>query len=293
MLKESFFALYYLIGAMRRSKFHKFHYKNKYKGKTSSILANGPSLKYSLKEYDEGNVIITSDTFMVNLGALDTEHFFKIRPKHYCFDDPIFYRDYESKKEDIKQMYSIFNEKVDWDMNIYICYPTEEEFDSFISYSAISNPHISIVKVNRNFCSRLTKWREKFFDSGYFMPEGGTIANTALYIALLEGYSTIYLYGADHSQFLDIGVNEKNQLCSVDRHFYDAEEGTPKMKPFVNPNSKEGKVFRVHEFFSFLYYQFWGHELLRKYADFKGARVINCSPTSYVDSYERKQNSNV
>ena len=65
------------------------------------------------------------------------------------------------------------------------------------------------------------------------MPEDGTIANTAIYLALIEGYKEIELYGADHNMFLELGVNENNQLCSLDSHFYD--QGKPKMKVFKNP----------------------------------------------------------
>ena len=119
------------------------------------------------------------------------------------------------------------------------------------------------------------------------MPEDGTIANVAIYVVLIEGYKEIELYGADHTMFLELTVNDKNELCSLDSHFY--EDGKPKMRPLRNCLVTEDKVFRVHEFLHIVTVMFESHNLLRQFADYMGARVLNCTPGSMIDSYERKK----
>lgn len=281
--------LLYDLYKLRSYTFHKIKQINQFSG-TAYVLVNGPSLRETYEKYDKGELVITNDCFMVNLSALDP-HFKQIKPKHYCISDPMFYYDYLPKKDQIRQMYDIFEKEVDWDMYFYLCFSTEEEYRKIIEYSGIKNPHIKWVFMNRKTCANLRpKLRNKLYLTGYFMPEDGTIANTAIYLALIEGYKEIRLYGADHNMFLELAVNEKNELCSLDSHFYDKEK--PKMKVFKNVDPNVDKAFRVHEFMYVLYIMFQSHALLRELADYIGARIINCTPRSMIDSYERETTIN-
>lgn len=279
----------YDIYKLRSYKFHKIKQINQFSG-TAYVLVNGPSLKGTLEKYDKGELRITNDSFMVNLSALDS-HFKHIKPKHYCLSDPMFYQDYLPKMEQIRKMYDIFEKEVDWDMYLYLCFPTEKEYRKLIEYSKIKNPHIKWVLMNRKTCENLLpKFRNKLYSTGYFMPEDGTIANTAIYLALIEGYKEIRLYGADHNMFLELAVNDNNELCTLDSHFYDNEK--PKLKVFKNCCTNDDRAFRVHEFLYILTVMFQSHDLLRQLADYLGARVINCTPGSMIDSYEREKNEN-
>ena len=279
--------IYYLF-KLPSWRFHKILQRNQFSG-TAYVLVNGPSLKMALQQYDKGEQQISHHTFMVNLSALDP-HFKQIKPMHYCLSDPMFYQDYQPKKDQIRQVYDIFENEVDWDMYVYLCFYYEWEYKKLIEYSRVTNPHVKFVLMNRKTCPDLASpLRNRLYKSGYFMPEDGTIANTAIYLALIEGYQEIRLYGADHNFFLELGVNDNNELCSIDSHFYD--QGKPKMKVFKNTCTAEDKAFRVHEFMYILYVMFQSHDLLRHFADFLGARIINCTPGSMIDSYERELNS--
>lgn len=269
---------------LRSYTFHKISLINKFSG-TAYILTNGPSLKQTLEDYDNGKIEIDNNSFFVNLSALDS-HFLKIKPMHYCLSDPMFYQDYLPKKDAVRRMYDIMNNDVDWDMYLYLCFPTEKEYSKLEEYAGLTNPHIKIVRMNRKTCTSLSPmWRNKLYATGYFMPEDGTIANTAIYLALLEGYKEIRLYGADHNYFLEFAVNDKNELCSLDSHFYDKEK--PVMKPFKNTCVAEDRAFRVHEWFYIMYVMFESHELLQQFSQYLGAHILNCTPGSMIDSYER------
>lgn len=141
--------------------------------------------------------------------------------------------------------------------------------------------------MNKKYCTKLTpKIKYKLYKTGYFMVPDGTIANTAIFLALIEGYSEIEVYGCDHNQFLEMVVNEKNELCMNDTHFFD-EKKLP-LRPIIKPCGTGDTIWRVHEFLYFCYTQFEYHEQLRKFADYLGVRIINCTKGSMIDSYERK-----
>lgn len=266
--------------------YHKFPLINAFKGKKAFVLVNGPSLKKVLDDYDEGVYQFDENSFMVNLSPLDSR-FFKIKPKHFLLSDPIFYQDFAQKKEQVRKMYDLLDEKVDWDLFLYMDFVNEWEYDKLIEYSRIVNPHIHFVRLNRWHCSSLdARIRHKLYEKGWFMPEDGTIANVAIYVALIEGYKEIELYGADHNMFLELAVNDNNELCSLDSHFY--EDGKPKMHVLKNCLTTEDKAFRVHEFLYIVYVMFNSHNLLQQFAEYMRAKIINCTPGSMIDSYERR-----
>lgn len=274
-----------LIWDFIKSPRYKQTYKNQYEGKCY-VLVNGPSLKDALHKYDIGDLPISSDSIMVNMGALD-EHFLRIKPKHMCFADAMFYRDYGPKKKDVKKTFSIINERVDWDMNIYMCYNTSAECDKFMEYSQIKNPHIHFMRMNRLPCDNWdSKYWNKLLSSGYFMPTVGSVGNVALHVALLCGYKEIELYGVDHNQFLEFCVNDDNQLCSLDSHFYE-NDSKPKMKPVVSTWNAKERQRRISEYMVTLLMMFRGHEMHAQWAKYLGARILNCTPNSMIDSFDR------
>ena len=286
IIRQLFYVVKYLWEA-NLFHYHRFPLLHAFEGEKAYILVNGPSLKKALEEYDEGLHPFDEHSFMVNLSPLDPR-FFQIKPKHFLLSDPIFYQDFEQKKEQVRRMYDLLEEKVDWDMYLYIDFFHEWENDKLIAYSRITNPKIHFVKLNRWHCSELyAPIRHWLYKRGWFMPEDGTIANVAIYVALIEGYKEIELYGADHSMFLELAVNDQNELCSLDSHFY--EDGKPKMHVLKNCTTTEDKIFKVHEFLYIVYVMFNSHHLLRQFADYLGARVLNCTPGSMIDSYERKK----
>lgn len=265
-----------------RQKKYKQPYINQYSGRCC-VLANGPSLKDALAKYDAGEVDITSDSVMVNLAALD-DHFWKIKPKHMCFSDILFCQDYEPRKEQVRKQFDMFNEQVDWDINFYLCYTSHKDVERFISYSRITNPKIHFMPMNENYVDKWPiKYWKRMLDSGYFMPHKGNVANVAMHVALLCGYNEIEVYGIDHDRFLHFYMADSNQLHIVEQHFYDkTKEQT--MTPATNAYSGNTRVSEVIEAQCF---QFRSHEIHAWWAKQKGVHILNCTPNSMVDCYDR------
>lgn len=275
--------LIWLVDFKKRKKYVQ-PYINQYSGRCC-VLANGPSLKDALVKYDAGELEISSDSVMVNLAALD-DHFWKIKPKHMCFSDILFCQDYEPRKAQVRKQYDLLNERVDWDINLYLCYDVPEHIEMFKSYSRLTNPKIHFVPMNRIF---VDEWPQKYWkrmlDSGYFMPRMGTVVNPALHVALLCGYKEIELYGADSNWFLDFYMADDGHLNLLEKHFYDKEDDR-KMKPFLNPYANGGNKHLSQCMFT-LYCVFHSCEIHAWWAKQIGAHVLNCSPDSMIDAFDR------
>lgn len=259
-------------------------YANQYSGKCS-VLANGPSLKETFAKYDVGELELTSDSVMVNTAAIE-EHFWKIKPKHMCFSDVAFCRDYAPRKQQIRKQFEMLNKNVDWNLNLYLCFTNPHDIDAFIEYSQITNPQIHFVPMNEIY---VDKWPKKYWkrmlDSGYFMPHKGTVGNVALHVALLCGYKEIELYGVDQNWFLDFYMADDNHLNVMEKHFYD-KDGEREMKPLQNPYGNSGYK-RISESMEALCFQFRCHEIHAWWAKQLGVHILNCTPESMIDSFDR------
>ena len=263
--------------------FNKFPDLDRYNGRKALVMGNGPSLKELLKKYRNGEACIPQDSFFVNFAPLDPL-FYEIKPLHLCISDFIFARDTPGRTEMTRRLYDLLEAKVDWDLTIYLNFTKREYCRQLIDYSRIKNPNIRFVFLNRKHCSELIpRLRHELYKKGLFMPEEGTVVNTAIYLALIEGYKEIELYGVEHNMFLNLRVDERNRLCIYEKNFYDAEG---KMVPVINDT--DGSTAHIHEYMHFIYVMFRSHYLLRQFADYMGATVWNCTPGSLIDVYERR-----
>lgn len=273
---------YYLI--LPEKKFNRFPYLDRHKGKKALIFGNGPSTKEILGKYNDGVFDISSDSFFVNYAPLDPT-FFKIKPSHYFLSDFVFSRDtHDYRVEMTRKMYDLLENNVDWDLNIYLCFPKKENCWELIDFSRIKNPNIHFVFLNRKHCSGLQpSLRHKLYKQGWFMPEEGTVINTAIYVALIEGYKEIELYGVEHSMFLNLRMNENHEICMLQKNFYDKEA---KLVPIKTDGNFERSY--IHNYMEFIYVMFRSHYLLKQFADYMGAKIINCTRNSMIDVYDFK-----
>lgn len=250
------------------------------KGGKCMVFGNGPSLNSLLDDYRKGSLNLTNDCFVVNLFPLNPM-FYQIKPKYLFWSDYVFIQDTPGSTDKIRKMYNLMQDNVDWTLTIYLNAPTQKENKRLVEYSRLTNPNIKFVFLNRKYCDGVRPWlRHKLYKSGYFMPTEGTVVNTAIYVALLQGYKVIELYGSELTMFKDLEVGEDNQLYIVQKHFYEKDYKA------IQTTDGGGKAY-VHTYMYYMYAMFHSHYLLRQFADYMGARVINCTPGSMIDAYER------
>lgn len=242
-----------------------------------ALLANGPSLKEVLPKL-ETEQFADTDFIVLNFFA-ECDEFWKVKPKHYCMADPMFFRP-THRLEKVKALF-ILLEKVDWPLNIYVPNNLRKKF---IQFSGIKNPNITIIPVNTTDCSRCGSGIRNFlYKRGLSMPIIGTVAILAIYVGIMSRYTRIDLYGVDHTFFDSMCVDDNNRLCNQDTHFYD--DGEPKLTPIIrNDNSR---VWKIADYLKAIRQMFVSHDLLQNFAEYMGVEIINCTACSMIDSYKR------
>lgn len=250
-----------------------FPYRPAHKGEEVYILANGPSLKEEILELMESGSDL-QESLVVNF-FVESDFFLKIKPKYYCLADPSFNKA-ALLKDRWKDVYVKLNTDVSWDMTLFVW----KEAESMVR-ELIDNPMIKIETLSILLYSGFESKRFESYKKGFSVPSYVNVTIMALYALLNLGYSTIYLYGVDHSFLAGLGVNDNNRLCIVDKHFY----GIEKYEFGPKPN---GSLWTMKDFVYDKYLTFVEHEVMRGYADYLGAQIINCTKDSWIDAYVRK-----
>lgn len=118
------------------------------------------------------------------------------------------------------------------------------------------------------------------FKKNLAIPGVITVAQLGIYAAINNGFEEINLYGVEHNIICSLFVNDKNQLCSKEEHFYNS---SATLKPMLS----DGKPYKIAKYLLETGALFHIHDLLRNYADSLNVKIINCTPMSMIDSYDR------
>lgn len=245
---------------------------------TLAILGNGPSLGRELPQLIDSGALAERDLLAVNYFALDAR-FETVRPAYYVLSDPMFFRDSE-QRDRVAELYRTLNARVSWPMHLYVQYYNPERFDY---RAALPNPLIRIIPFHTQLYRGFPHLTFRLFRRGLGSANFGTVVQVGEYIALLLGYRTVELYGVDHTLLDGLTVDEENRLCRRDSHYYDTAPVAPQpifqKVPHV-PYTMSVYLGEVAELFR-------GHEVLRDYAAWLGARIVNRTRDSLIDVYER------
>ena len=247
----------------------------KFDSTSLEILANGPSL---MKHIDKLLANNEGDSQICVMNFMGNESFFpQLKPQIYCLADPIFFAP-KDKFEMVKTLYQNLDNLVTWDMELYI--PADFLKKRFLSFSKITNPHIHVKYVWPIHYSGSIKVSYWLYKKGIASVTTRTIANMAVQVGINKGYKNIKLYGVDMSFFDSVQLNERGELCSVYQHLNEK----PVLRPFRNP---EGKILKVSEYIIERGLMFKSHDELAGYAKYIGCNIINATPNTLLDSYQR------
>ena len=237
------------------------------------VLANGPSLTNEMFELKQSGILTNEPLFVMNFFAL-SDSFVELKPTRYCLADPGFFQ-VTKMVERIEQMYSVLNTTVSWQMNLYVPNVSQKN-----AQEKINNANIKIVPISTLHYQGFESLRNIFYKKGIATPSFVNVLTMIEYICLNEGFKNIYLYGADHT-FLDgLVVGDDNILYIEDKHFYGSER-------IIADTHIDGSPWRIAEFIYDKYLTFVEHDVLRSYADYLAAKIINCTKCSLIDSYIR------
>lgn len=241
--------------------------------KSIRIIANSPSLNEELKQIDMG---VETDYCMLNNSML-TSVFFQLKPARFVLADPLFFnRLMEGENNPRVEAFR----KCDWPVQLYVPKNAVSMARDrlreckMISIHTLPSPlpkSVSSVSI-RNFLYR----------RGMACPPIQNVVVGAIYSAIMSGYKNIELYGVGHTWTTQLAVNEFNQVCLSDVHFYDLNAP---MKPWI---TVEGKPYKMHEVLRDLAQMFDSYWELRYFIDTLGdVRISNHTRGSFVDAFER------
>lgn len=244
-----------------------------------NILGTGPSLTESIK-----HVLLTNNTvpcLAVNEFAL-SDYFQILKPKYYILVDPAYFANEDSISErdltNRKSLYNRINTLTDWNMTVII---PSKRYKQKVLHNIIHNPKVHISFFNT---SHLTLANSRMY---YWMLNHNiaftcyNILAAAIYISINLGYKEIRIFGAEHSWTKDIRVNELNQVCTRYHHFYNDED---KLVPWM---TADNKPFTMSSILDAMFRTFKAYNLLSEYANMHSCRIINCTPESFIDAFER------
>lgn len=251
---------------------YKFPYREELTERKIYLLANGPSLGQEIDVLQRDTSFLRGKKMVANYFC-NTDLFEKLKPEYYCLADAFFFNNELSPKQ--IELFNALNQKVSWQMILYIPYMGVPLFKKMIN-----NDNISIVPISVLMYRGFEEFRYRNYKSGTGGPSFVNITIMMEFVALNLGYKDIRLYGVDHTFFNGLTVNDDNVLCIEDTHFY----GT-NFRPLYKA---KGGYYSTAEWMMDKYLTFREHEIMRGYADYLGAQIINCTKCSLIDAYVRE-----
>ncbi len=238
------------------------------------ILGTGPSLKGILANHME--FIQKYHTLAVNKFCTRKEYTV-LKPKHYVLLDAVFsIRTAPSEYMVLRdKVFHALLQETAWKMFLYIPSNTDmkEEIDTIFA----TNTLITVVYFSMTTVEGFTPVSFYLYTKGYGMPFAGNVLVSAVMIALNRGYKKLILTGADLSMHSMAVVDFENKLCLEEINYYDKKN---ECKPLGE---------KVHEYYLKISCTFESFQLLREYANYKGAKIVNSSTTSFIDAFEKKE----
>jgi hypothetical protein len=251
-------------------KFQKYYKKND----ECLLIGNG----YSLKEVLEKNIglFIGKDVFSVNL-FYETAIFSEIKPNNYIIADDAFWK--LTSDERLLGIQSSFYKniaKVTWNMKLFI----PNEGYKIILKRLPRNDKIQLLSYNRTPISGYKFISHLLYKLNLGMPRPANVLNAAIFVALNLGYKNIYLYGADHSWMKDLLVDEKNNICCFQNHFYDE-----KKEIFKIPKGSLSDGLRS------IVDAFDSYRQLNIYSEYLKTHIVNKTKGSFIDIFDNEANT--
>lgn len=246
------------------------------------ILANGPSLKSFIQDYERNRKFCEECDFFGMNDLVNDDVFLDLKPKYYVLSDPKFFYETLKKESGLSVMYGL-RDRVTWPMYL------------FVSKKKEKSEYLKIVKDNSNITIvfyhkpkfpvnlGLEKIRNFVFSKGWGNGEYGTVLLHAIYISITMGVKKIELYGADHTYFDSLCIDENNRPCIKYSHSY----GEAELVPILDHDGSEVKYKDMDTYIYQIAQIFRGHKLMASYAKYKGVDIVNRTKGSMIDVYKR------
>lgn len=277
--KKIVYSFYWLFKITIHS--YQFKYINRInniglKNKTTDlfILGNGKSLNKEFqtlqgqfKDYMVVNRYVLSDTYKT------------FRPAHYVIIDPhFFYTD-----EGISILKKI-KDDTSWALNLYI--PSWKKIQKQVENLFLNDTYISVIPLNMMAFEGFDKFKTILYRYNLSCPKATNVLVAAIYIGICLRYKSIKLYGVEHSWTKLLSINENNEVCLENPHFFD--KGSISKKTWYQLFNQKFKLYEVLEMYASM---FKSYIELNEFAKKEKVQIINMTKDSFIDAFRRGDSS--
>ena len=232
-------------------------------GKQALVLANGPSVakldpaKISRLQRESGLEVFAVNSFISSPMA-DI-----VKPDYYLLSDPAFFQ---------PDKFPHLTDRLTRDMTRL----AEADIPCFVPLERYNG----------------VAFRQKYgyYDRGNLFLNNITITGPRSYISMTSykalaaacfmGYSQIFICGFDNDYFLNVVIDEHNEMYYIDRHFYDKPGATPTRVRDTDAHSM-GELLYSHHF------------LFKDLEKFQQYPIVNLSKDSLVDCFPKQHTLDV
>lgn len=256
----------------------------KAKSKDIIILGNGPSLKENLISHQD---ILKKFELMGVNNLPSTSAFELLQPSKFIIISEEFWNPGSISKHQEKRDNIIKNlvEKTTWPITCFL--PQRANSNKKFVAAITNNKNITIQFFNTTPTEGLPLLNRTFMKWGLGMPRPHNVLIPSLYVCIQSLYENIYLIGADHSWIPLISVDENNNALVNQQHFYDDNTNN------IEAMHKKSKPRRLHQVLEKFMLSFKAYFDLKDYAEARGVNIVNCTPGSFIDAFDRKDLSSL
>lgn len=234
------------------------------------IMGNGPSLNDTIANHRDK--LLSTPTLAVNFAA-NAPEFRELKPRFYVLADPHFFTATDNANI-VKLIESLSN--IDWEMTLFM------PFEARNSKFSLTNHYVKIEYFNF-LAVEGYDWLENWaYKSGRGMPRPRNVLIPSIMIAMKMGFGSIFITGADHSWTKTLSVNDKNEVVSIQPHFY--KEDTNEEKRIRVDYLK----YPLHQIIYSFYVAFSAYHKISRYARHRGVNIYNATPQSFIDAFPRR-----
>ena len=262
--------------------FYKKTYIPPQKKRDCLVIANGITLNDSLFKLGEN----LSDFDKIVMNSIANENIYtQLKPEYYVLADPEFF----SKKSVVNiktktlKLKNNIVDKTTWKMTLFIPWKiidNQKEVQAFFA----KNKCISLCFFNITPVTGFEKIKFFCYKYNLGMPFLINTLVAAIYLSINMNYKRIFLLGAENNWFNSMFVGEDNNLYIPKQYF---DKTGKKETAIVYSDEREIKKHAIWEAFYDLYILFSNYHILNRYSTYKSAKILNATPGSAIDAFER------
>ena len=239
-------------------------------GDSLIIMGNGPSLTQTIADY--GDTLARIPLMAVNFAA-NTPEFQQLKPRYYTLADPHFFL--KQTDPNVARLISNLN-AVSWPIILFVPASAKKHMTS------LNNPKLTIEYFSTNGIEGFARFRRFMYRAGFGMPRPRNVLIPSLMIGIALGFRTIYITGADHGWTKTLSVNERNEVVSIQPHFY-TEDNHEKQRIRT-----DYLKYPLHQILYSLYVAFKSYFLIEDYARCQNTEIFNATDGSFIDAFRRQ-----